>query len=162
MEHVIGIDLGTTYSCVAFLEGGTPVVIPNLEGLPTTPSVVSFTSTGERLVGTLALRQALTNPQNTIFAVKRLIGRKFDSPEISEARSRLPYQLAGAPNGDVLVAVDSKTMTPQEISAMILSYLKGCAESYFGGAVTDVVITVPAHFNDHQRQATKDAALISG
>ncbi len=162
MEHVIGIDLGTTYSCVAFLEGGTPVVIPNLEGLPTTPSVVSFTSTGERLVGTLALRQALTNPQNTIFAVKRLIGRKFDSPEISEARSRLPYRLVGSPNGDVLVAVDSKTMTPQEISAMILSYLKGCAESYFGGAVTDVVITVPAHFNDHQRQATKDAALISG
>jgi len=162
MDHVIGIDLGTTYSCVAFLEGGSPIVIPNLEGLPTTPSVVSFTSTGERLVGTLALRQALTNPQNTVFAVKRLIGRKFDSPEISEARSRLPYRLAGAPNGDVLIAVDSKTMTPQEISAMILSYLKNCAESYFGGAVSDVVITVPAHFNDHQRQATKDAALISG
>jgi molecular chaperone DnaK len=162
MDHVIGIDLGTTNSCVAFLEGGSPVVIPNLEGLPTTPSVVSFTSSGERLVGTLALRQALTNPQNTIFAVKRLIGRKYDSPEISEARARLPYRLAGAPNGDVLVALEAKNLTPQEISAMILSYLKGCAESYFGEKVSDVVITVPAHFNDHQRQATKDAALITG
>jgi len=162
MEHVIGIDLGTTYSCIAHLEEGGPVVIPNLEGLPTTPSVVSFTSSGERLVGTLAQRQALTNPQNTIFAVKRLIGRKFDSPEIAQARARLPYYLAAAPNGDVLVAAETRTLTPQEISAMILGYLKGCAESYFGEAVSDVVITVPAHFDDAQRQATKDAALISG
>ncbi len=162
MEHVIGIDLGTTYSCIAHLEAGSPVVIPNLEGLPTTPSVVSFTSSGERLVGTLAQRQALTNPQNTIFAVKRLIGRKFDSPEIAQARARLPYYLTPAPNGDVLVAAETRSLTPQEISAMILSYLKGCAESYFGEPVSDVVITVPAHFDDHQRQATKDAALISG
>jgi molecular chaperone DnaK len=162
MDRIIGIDLGTTYSCIAYLEGGNPVIIPNLEGLPTTPSAVSFTSSGERLVGTLALRQALTNPQNTIFAVKRLIGRKFDSPEIAEARARLPYYLTGAPNGDVLVATEMRTLTPQEISAMILSYLKGCAESFFGDKVSDVVITVPAHFNDHQRQATKDAALISG
>jgi molecular chaperone DnaK len=162
MDHLIGIDLGTTNSCVAYLDGGNPVVIPNLEGLPTTPSVVSFTSSGERLVGTLALRQAMTNPQNTIFAVKRLIGRKFDSPEIAEARTRLPYRLAPAPNGDVVVALETKNLTPQEISAMILSYLKGCAESYFGEKVSDVVITVPAHFNDHQRQATKDAAMICG
>ncbi len=162
MDHIVGIDLGTTYSCVAYLDAGNPVVIPNLEGLPTTPSVVSFTSSGERLVGTLAQRQALTNPQNTIFAVKRLIGRKFGSPEITEARTKLSYGLTEAPNGDVLVAVDSKTLSPQEISAMILSYLKSCAESYFGDKLSDVVITVPAHFNDHQRQATKDAALISG
>jgi len=162
MDRIIGIDLGTTYSCIAYLEGGSPVVLPNLEGLPTTPSVVSFTSAGERLVGTLALRQAITNPQNTIFAVKRLIGRKFDSDEISSARARLPYRLSEAKNGDVLVAVDSRAFTPQELSAMILSYLKGCAESFFGEKVSDVVITVPAHFNDHQRQATKDAALISG
>ena len=162
MDHLIGIDLGTTNSCLAHLDGGSPVVIPNLEGLPTTPSVVSFTSSGERLVGTLALRQAITNPENTIFAVKRLIGRKFDSPEIAEARARLPYHLASAPNGDVVVALETKTLTPQEISAMVLSYLKGCAESYFGEKVSDVVITVPAHFNDHQRQATKDAAMICG
>src|SRR5512136_1968566 len=105
MDHVIGIDLGTTYSCIAHLENGNPVVIPNLEGLPTTPSVVSFTSSGERLVGTLAQRQALTNPQNTIFAVKRLIGRKFYSPEIAQAAARLPYRLVEAQNGDVLVAI---------------------------------------------------------
>lgn len=162
MDRIIGIDLGTTYSCIAYLEGGSPVVLPNLEGLPTTPSVVSFTSAGERLVGTLALRQAITNPQNTIFAVKRLIGRKFVSDEISSARTRLPYKLTEAKNGDVLVAVESRTFTPQELSGMILSYLKGCAESFFGEKVSDAVITVPAHFNDHQRQATKDAALISG
>jgi len=162
MGRVVGIDLGTTYSCLACLEGEECLVIPNLEGLATTPSVVSFTTAGERLIGTLALRQALTNPQNTIFAVKRLIGRKYDSPEIQEAKSRLPYGLREAPNGDVLVSLGSKTLTPQEISAMILGYLKTCAEAYFGESVSDVVITVPAHFNDHQRQATKDAALIAG
>ena len=162
MARVVGIDLGTTYSCVASLEGEECLVIPNLEGLATTPSVVSFTTAGERLIGTLALRQALTNPQNTIFAVKRLIGRKFDSPEIREAKSRLPYGLSEAPNGDVLVSMESRTLTPQEISAMILGYLKACAEAYFSDSVEDVVITVPAHFNDHQRQATKDAALIAG
>lgn len=162
MGRVIGVDLGTTYSCVAYLDGGSPVVIPNLEGFPTTPSVVSFTTSGERLIGNLALRQALTNPENTIFAVKRLIGRKFASPEVVAARERTPYRLIEAANGDVLISLDPQILTPQEISAMILGYLKTCAESFFGDEVTDAVITVPAHFNDSQRQATKDAGRISG
>ena len=162
MGHVIGIDLGTTYSCIACLEGGKPLVIPNLEGLPTTPSVVSFTGSGERLIGTLAMRQAVTNPANTFYAVKRLIGQKFLSAEVQEAQNRLPYKLKEAANGDVLVVLGSKTMSPPEISSMVLGYLKACAESYFGEPVADAVITVPAHFNDHQRQATKDAATICG
>jgi molecular chaperone DnaK len=162
MSHVIGIDLGTTFSCVAYLEGEKPKVIPNLEGQSTTPSVVSFTSSGERLVGNLALRQAITNPEKTIFAVKRLVGRKFDSAEVVEARKKMPYRLGQAQNGDVVVIVDSHEISPQEISGMILSYLKSCAESFFGEPVEEAVITVPAHFNDHQRQATKDAARIAG
>jgi molecular chaperone DnaK len=162
MGHVIGIDLGTTYSCVAYLEGGKPVVIPNLEGLPTTPSVVSFTGSGERLVGTLAMRQALTNPANTFYAVKRLIGQKYASAQIQEAITRLPYSLKEAPNGDVAVVLGDKTLSPPEISSMVLAYLKSCAESFFGETVTEAVITVPAHFNDAQRQATKDAATICG
>ncbi len=162
MSRVIGIDLGTTFSCVAYLEGDKPVVIPNLEGQMTTPSVVSFTTSGERLVGNLALRQAITNPEKTIFAVKRLIGRKFDSPEVSAARTKMPYQLGPARNGDVIVIVEALEITPQEISSMILAYLRQCAESFFGEAVGEAVITVPAHFNDHQRQATKDAAKIAG
>lgn len=162
MAHVIGIDLGTTFSCIACLEAGQPLVIPNLEGLPTTPSVVSFTGSGERLVGTLAMRQAVTNPVNTFYAVKRLIGQKFRSPEIQEAQKRLPYKLKEAPNGDVLVVLGSKTLSPPEISSMVLGYLKSCAESFFGEPVVDAVITVPAHFNDAQRQATKDAATICG
>jgi len=162
MGHVIGIDLGTTYSCVAYLEGGKPVVIPNLEGLPTTPSVVSFTGSGERLIGTLAMRQAVTNPANTFYAVKRLIGQKFRSAQIQEAITRLPYGLKEAPNGDVAVVLGDKTMSPPEISSMVLGYLKSCAESFFGEPVTEAVITVPAHFNDAQRQATKDAATICG
>jgi molecular chaperone DnaK len=162
MSHVIGIDLGTTFSCLAYLEGEKPQVIPNLEGQPTTPSVVSFTSSGEKLVGNLALRQAITNPEKTVFAVKRLIGRKFESPEIVEAIAKMPYKLGRAPNGDVLVVVDSHEISPQEISGMILSYLKSCAESFFGEPVEEAVITVPAHFDDHQRQATKDAAKIAG
>ncbi len=162
MGHVIGIDLGTTYSCVAYLEGGRPVVIPNLEGLPTTPSVVSFTSAGERLIGTLAMRQAITNPANTFYAVKRLIGQKYQSAQIQEALSRLPYALREAPNGDVSVVLGDKTLSPPEISSMVLGYLKSCAESFFGEPVTEAVITVPAHFNDAQRQATKDAATICG
>ncbi|MCJ7612504.1 MAG: Hsp70 family protein, partial [Candidatus Aminicenantes bacterium] len=162
MGRVIGIDLGTTFSCIAHLDGESPVVIPNLEGFPTTPSVVSFTTTGERLIGNLALRQAITNPGNTIFAVKRLIGRKYGSLEIVEAMKRMPYRLIEAGNGDVMISLDSQVLTPQEVSAMILSYLKRCAESFFGDVVTDAVITVPAHFNDHQRQATKDAGQISG
>jgi len=162
MGHVIGIDLGTTYSCISCLEAGRPIVIPNLEGLPTTPSIVSFTGSGERLIGTLAMRQAVTNPANTFYAVKRLIGQKFQSPGVQEAQKRLPYKLKEAPNGDVLVVLGSKTMSPPEISSMVLGYLKACAESFFGEPVTDAVITVPAHFNDHQRQATKDAATICG
>jgi molecular chaperone DnaK len=162
MSRVIGIDLGTTYSCVAYLEGSSPVVIPNLDGFPTTPSVVSITSSGERLIGTLALRQAITNPSQTVFAVKRLIGQKFDSPQVIESRRRLPYKLSPAPNGDVLIELGGQTYTPQEISAMVLGYMKGCAEAFFGEKVTEAVITVPAHFNDAQRQATKDAARICG
>lgn len=162
MSQAIGIDLGTTYSCVSYLEGEEPKVIPNLEGMQTTPSVVSFTSSGEKLIGNLALRQAITNPQNTIFAIKRLMGKKFDSEEVQETRKKIPYELAKALNGDVMVQVDSNTISPQEISAMILGYLKKCAETYFGDAVTQAVITVPAHFDDHQRQATKDAAQIAG
>ncbi len=162
MTRVIGIDLGTTFSCVAHLEGDKPVVIPNLEGQMTTPSVVSFTTSGERLVGNPALRQAITNPEKTVFAVKRLIGRKFDSAEIAAARTRMPYPLGAAQNGDVIVVVDSLEITPQEISGMILTYLRQCAEAFFGAPVGEAVITVPAHFNDHQRQATKDAAKIAG
>jgi molecular chaperone DnaK len=154
--------LGTTFSCVAYLEGERPVVIPNLEGQPTTPSVVSFTTSGERLVGNLAQRQSITNPEKTIFAVKRLIGRKFDSREIAEAIKKMPYELGRSANGDVVVIVDSVEITPQEISGMILAYLKRCAESFFGEPVEEAVITVPAHFNDHQRQATKDGARIAG
>jgi molecular chaperone DnaK len=162
MSQAIGIDLGTTYSCVAYLEGNEPKVIPNLEGMQTTASVVSFTSSGERLIGNLALRQAITNPQNTIFAIKRLMGKKFDSADVQEARKKIPFELAEAPNGDVMVQVDSKIISPQEISAMILRYLKKCAETFFGDEVIQAVITVPAHFDDHQRQATKDAAQIAG
>jgi molecular chaperone DnaK len=162
MSKVIGIDLGTTFSCVAHLEGEKPVVIPNLEGQMTTPSVVSFTTSGERLVGNPALRQAITNPEKTVFAVKRLIGRKYDSPEIGAARTKMPYRLGAAKNGDVIVVVDSLEISPQEISSMILAYLRQCAESFFGEPVTEAVVTVPAHFNDHQRQATKDAAKIAG
>jgi molecular chaperone DnaK len=162
MSQAIGIDLGTTYSCISYLEGSEPKVIPNLEGMQTTPSVVSFTSAGEKLIGNLALRQAITNPQNTIVAIKRLMGKKFSSEQVQEARKKIPYELAEAPNGDVMVQVDSKTISPQEISAMILGYLRKCAENYFGDEVMQAVITVPAHFDDHQRQATKDAAQIAG
>jgi len=162
MGRVIGIDLGTTYSCMAFMEGEGPKVIPNLEGLSTTPSVVSFTSTGEELIGTLALRQSITNPENTLFAIKRLMGKKHSLEEIQKFKKNLPYKLAEAENGDVGVEVDSKLISPQEISSKILGYLKSCAESYFGEEVEEAVITVPAHFNDHQRQATKDAAKIAG
>jgi len=162
MGNVIGIDLGTTYSCVAYMEGKEPKVIPNFDGLLTTPSVVSITSSGERLIGNLALRQAFTNPTNTITAVKRLMGKKFDSEEVQETKLRVPYRLAEAPNGDLMVELGSEKISPQEISAMILEYLKKCAESYFGEEVKEAVVTVPAHFDDRQRQATKDAAKIAG
>jgi len=162
MSHVIGIDLGTTYSCIAYLEGKEPRVIPNLEGLPTTPSVVSFTQSGEKLIGNLALRQAVTNPENTVTAVKRLMGKKYNSAEVQEIESKSPYALGEAENGDVMVVIDGQKISPQEISSMILAYLKKCAEAYFGEDVEQAVITVPAHFDDHQRQATKDAAKIAG
>lgn len=162
MAHTIGIDLGTTFSCVAYLEASKPQIIPNLEGLPTTPSVVTFSSSGERLVGNLALRQAITNPENTVYAIKRLIGRKYNSKQIAEAREKMPFKLCEAPNGDVMVEVASNKISPQEISSMILSYLKEYAEAYFGEKVSEAILTVPAHFNDAQRQATKDAAKISG
>ncbi len=162
MGTPIGIDLGTTFSCVAYLEGLKPKVVPNLEGQWTTPSVVSITNTGQRLVGNLALRQAIANPEKTIYAVKRIIGKKFNSEEVQETKKRMPYGLAEADNGDVMIAVGSEMLSAQEISAIILSYLKKCAESYFREEVTEAVITVPANFDDHQRKATKDAAEIAG
>jgi molecular chaperone DnaK len=162
MAKVVGIDLGTTYSCIAYMEGNEPKVIPNLDGLLTTPSVVSITSSGERLIGNLAQRQAFTNPKNTITAVKRLMGKKYDSEEAQETIMRMPYKLAQAANGDLMVELGSEQISPPEIAAMILEYLKKCAESFFGEEVPEAVITVPAHFNDHQRQATKDSAKIAG
>jgi len=162
MGKVIGIDLGTTNSCVAILEGGEPVVIANAEGSRTTPSVVAITESGERLVGQIAKRQSITNPDNTVFSIKRLIGRKFDSPEVQEALKHLPYRIVKAANGDAHVEVRGKVYSPAEISAMILQKMRQTAEDYLGEKVTDAVITVPAYFNDSQRQATKDAGKISG
>ncbi len=162
MAEVIGIDLGTTYSCVAHLSGQQPAVIPNLEGSNTTPSVVSFTGSGQPLVGLPALRQAITNPENTVYSVKRLIGKKFDSPEMAQLRDKFPFKMIEAPNGDILIEAGARVYTPQEISALVLGYLKQCAENYLGTEVEEAVITVPAYFNDHQRQATKDAAAICG
>ena len=162
MAKVIGIDLGTTNSCVSVMEGGEPVVIPNSEGSRTTPSVVAITESGERLVGQIAKRQAITNPDNTIFSIKRLIGRKYDSTEVTEARKHLPYKIVKAANGDAHVEIRGKVYSPAEISAMILQKMKQTAEDYLGEKVTDAVITVPAYFNDSQRQATKDAGQIAG
>lgn len=159
---VIGIDLGTTNSCVAVMEGGDPVVIPNSEGGRTTPSMVAFTDSGERLVGQLAKRQAITNPENTLFAIKRLIGRKFSSPEIQMDVKTAPYKIVEGKNGDAEVQVRGKSYTTPEISAMILQKMKQTADDYLGEDVKDAVITVPAYFNDSQRQATKDAGRIAG
>jgi molecular chaperone DnaK len=161
-SKVIGIDLGTTNSCVAVMEGGDPVVIANSEGARTTPSVVAVNDSGERIVGQIAKRQAVTNPKNTIFAVKRLIGRKFDSPEVDSAKKVLPYEIVAADNGDAAVNLRGERKTPQEVSAFILSKMKQTAEDYLGHKVTQAVITVPAYFNDAQRQATKDAGKIAG
>jgi molecular chaperone DnaK len=159
---MIGIDLGTTNSCVAVMEGGVPQVIPNQEGARTTPSIVGFTAKGERLVGQIAKRQALTNPKNTVFAVKRLIGRKFEASEVAEALQFLPFQLVQAPNGDVHIQIEDKVYSPPEISSFVLQKLKAAAEDYLGEPVEEAIITVPAYFNDPQRQATKDAGLIAG
>lgn len=161
-SKVIGIDLGTTNSVVAVMEGGQPKVIINSEGMSTTPSVVAFTDSGERLVGMLAKRQAITNPENTIFSIKRLIGRKYDSDQVEKAKKVLPYKIVPSDINDAWVEVKGKKYAPQEISAMILQKLKKTAEEYLGETVTDAVITVPAYFNDAQRQATKDAGKIAG
>jgi molecular chaperone DnaK len=162
MGKVIGIDLGTTNSCVAIMSGGDPVVIANAEGNRTTPSVVGFTEKGERLVGQIAKRQAITNPENTVYSIKRLIGRKYDAKEVREALKRLPYKVVSAPNGDAHVEIRGKRYSPAEISAMILQKMKQTAEDYLGEPVTEAVITVPAYFDDSQRQATKDAGQIAG
>jgi molecular chaperone DnaK len=162
MGKIIGIDLGTTNSCVAVIEGGTPTVIANSEGARTTPSVVAVNSSGERLVGQIAKRQGVTNPKNTIFAVKRLIGRRFDSPEIANAQKVLPYEIISADNGDAWVKLGDERKSAQEVSAVILTKMKQTAEDYLGETVSDAVITVPAYFNDAQRQATKDAGRIAG
>jgi molecular chaperone DnaK len=162
MGKAIGIDLGTTNSVVAVVQGGEPVVIPNQEGNRTTPSVVAFTDKGERLVGQIAKRQAITNPEHTVFSIKRLMGRRYNSPEVEHAKERLPYKMIEASNGDAHVELRDKKYSPPEISAMILQKLKQAAEDYLGESVTDAVITVPAYFNDSQRQATKDAGKIAG
>jgi molecular chaperone DnaK len=162
LGKVIGIDLGTTNSCVAVMEGGAPQVIPNQEGARTTPSIVGFTAKGERLVGQIAKRQALTNPKNTVFAVKRLIGRKFRADEVEQSRKFLSYQLSEATNGDVHIQIEDKLYSPPEISAFVLQKLKAAAEDYLGEPVEEAIITVPAYFTDPQRQATKDAGLIAG
>ena len=162
MAKVIGIDLGTTNSCVAIMEAGDPNVLANSEGSRTTPSVVAFTDSGERLVGQIARRQAITNPENTISAVKRLIGRRTDDPMVQKAASVLPYKITGNDNGDAWVEIRGKGYSPAEISAFILQKMKQTAEDYLGEKVTEAVITVPAYFNDSQRQATKDAGRIAG
>ena len=162
MGKVIGIDLGTTFSAVAVMEGGEPTIIPNAEGGRTTPSVVAIGKGGERLVGQVARRQAITNSDNTIFSIKRLMGRKYDEPSVEYDRKMLPYKIAKAANGDAHVKMGDKEYSPPEISAMILQKLKTDAEAYLGETVTEAVITVPAYFNDSQRQATKDAGKIAG
>ena len=160
MAKVLGIDLGTTNSCMAAMEGGEPVVIPNAEGARTTPSIVAFTKDGERLVGQAAKRQAVTNPEHTIFSVKRFMGRKYD--EVAHEITLVPYDVVKAKNGDAHINVEGKTYSPPEVSSMILQKLKADAESYLGESIKEVVLTVPAYFNDSQRQATKDAGRIAG
>src|SRR6266436_2606798 len=160
MAKTIGIDLGTTNSCMAILEGGDPTVIENAEGARTTPSVVAFTAGGERLVGTVAKRQAVTNPENTVFSIKRFMGRKH--AEVKEEETIVPFKVVSGPNGDARVEAGGKEYSPPEISAMILQKLKTDAEAYLGDTVDSAVITVPAYFNDDQRQATKDAGKVAG
>src|SRR5215213_9194971 len=164
MAKILGIDLGTTNSCMATMEGGEPTVLENSEGARTTPSVVAFTKSGERIVGQAAKRQAVTNSQNTIFSVKRFMGRKFE--EVQDELKRVPYKVVKAANGDAHIQVavngETKTYSPPEISAMILAKLKSDAEAKLGEKITQAVVTVPAYFNDSQRQATKDAGKIAG
>ena len=160
MAKVLGIDLGTTNSCMSVMEGGEPVVIPNAEGMRTTPSIVAFTKSGERLVGQAAKRQAVTNPKNTVYSIKRFMGRRYD--EMTQEAASVPYEMTRAANGDAHVKINDKTYSPPEISAMILQKLKTDAEAFLGTSITQAVITVPAYFNDSQRQATKDAGRIAG
>jgi molecular chaperone DnaK len=162
MGKAIGIDLGTTNCCIAVMEGGKPRVIATREGARTTPSIVAFSSRGERLVGQIAKRQALTNPHNTIYAVKRLVGRKFDSPEVAKAMQLVPYQIVASKNKDAWIRVRDKDYSPPEMSGFLLAFLKETAEEHLGSEVTEAVITVPAYFDDAQRQATKDAGRIAG
>jgi molecular chaperone DnaK len=162
MGKVIGIDLGTTNSCVAILEGGVTQIVPNKEGGRTTPSVVAFTEKGERLIGQIAKRQAITNSANTIYAVKRLMGRKFNSPEVQRARQVCSYEITDAPNGDCRVRVRGRDYSPPEVSAILLQRLKLAAEEFLGDELTEAIVTVPAYFDDIQRQATKDAGKIAG
>jgi len=162
MGKILGIDLGTTNSCMAIMEAGEAKVIPNAEGARTTPSVVAFTSSGERLVGQVARRQAITNSENTLYAIKRLIGRKFEDEEVQRDIKVMPFKIVRADNGDAAVEVEGRKYSPPEISAMVLQKLKKDAEAYLGEKIEDVVITVPAYFNDSQRQATKDAGRIAG
>jgi molecular chaperone DnaK len=161
-QRIIGIDLGTTNSCAAIFENSLPQVIPNLEGARTTPSIVAFSEKADRLVGQIAKRQAVVNPINTIFAVKRLIGRKFNSAEVETVRGFLPYQLNSASNGDIRIRIKDREFSPEEISSYILLNIKNYCEDYIGYELNDAIITVPAHFNDSQRQATKDAGQIAG
>src|SRR5690348_4250840 len=162
MSKVIGIDLGTTNSCVAVMEGQSAKVIENSEGMRTTPSMVAFTEGGERLVGQAAKRQAVTNPENTFFAIKRLIGRRFDDPMVEKDKGLVPYKIVRGDNGDAWVESRGQKYAPSQISAFILGKMKETAEAYLGEKVTQAVITVPAYFNDSQRQATKDAGKIAG
>ncbi|MEZ5588846.1 MAG: Hsp70 family protein, partial [Sedimenticolaceae bacterium] len=162
MGKIIGIDLGTTNSCVAIMEGGKAKVIENSEGDRTTPSVIAYTNDGEVLVGQSAKRQAVTNPKNTLFAIKRLIGRRFGDSVVKKDIDMVPYKIVKADNGDAWVEVNGSKMAPPEISAKVLQKMKKTAEDYLGETVTEAVITVPAYFNDSQRQATKDAGRIAG
>ncbi|HEY8413573.1 MAG TPA: Hsp70 family protein, partial [Pyrinomonadaceae bacterium] len=162
MGKAIGIDLGTTNCCVAVLEGGAVQIVPNKEGGRTTPSVVGFTEKGERLVGQIAKRQAVTNAANTVYAVKRLIGRKFKSPEVQRMCETSAFEIVDSSNGDARVMVQSRNYSPPELSGIVLQRLKAAAEDFLGEPVTDAIITVPAYFDDTQRQATKDAGKIAG
>ena len=162
MSKVVGIDLGTTNCCVAVLEGGAVQIVPNKEGGRTTPTVVGFTDRGERLVGQIAKRQAVTNAANTVYAVKRLVGRKFNSPEVQRAREMSPFEIVDSQNGDARLSVQGRVYSPQEISGIVLQRLKTAAEDFLGEAVTEAIVTVPAYFDDTQRQATKDAGKIAG
>src|SRR6202171_5362111 len=162
MAKAIGIDLGTTNSCVAVMEGNKAKVIENAEGTRTTPSMVAFTDDGEILVGQPAKRQSITNPENTVYAIKRLIGRRYDDPITEKENTRVPYHIVRGDNGDAWVEIRGKKYSPSQISAFILTKMKETAEAYLGSSVTQAVITVPAYFNDAQRQATKDAGRIAG